>query len=433
MPLDYSGGYVIDRIKLLESEGHSVDVLTRYDKPFMRANVISVYHTPFKKIGIKYLYKFLSSVDVFNIGKKLKKTFKRNNTRKNINGIIICNPNEDIPPVKINDILCKITKEYDLVITSFMENMLTIPSLLAIYEKLKCPIIIGAVDQAPFTGGCWFSLNCERYKDECGRCPGLDSTDRNDQSHKNYLIKKDAYSKMNYMLLTNSWMMRYAKSSKLFDERRLALSYILIDEDKFVPMHRKKCKRMFGYNNEDIIFLSRYHTVINKGLNVYIKALSLLYQSLDDDIKKRIVVTFVGTNDISISKEIEFRTKFIPGLKISKLIQLYNATSFFVSPSISDAGPSMVNQSIMCGTPVCCFNIGTAIDVIKNGENGFKSDKIDADSLMKCLYKAVYLSDEAYKTMRTNSRKIALKYQSKKAYLNTIKNAYSKVCKLNNP
>lgn len=438
MPIHYSGDLVINKAKVLMAAGHQVDILTKTSWPSRGYKVLSVYRTPLIKIIRFYLGKYAKKADILGIRRIFKKLYKNNSDKNdrivsyNLNGILISNPDESNPPVKICDILDKIDCKYDLVITSFLEHMLTIPSLLAIYKKLKCPIIIGAVDQAPFTGGCWFSVNCDRYKFECGKCPGLGSSDENDQTHKNYLIKKEAYSKMNYILLTNTWMMKYAKASKLFDPYRLIVSYIMIDEDKFRPYNRLKCKKKFGFNKEDIVFVSRYHTSKSKGIDVYINALNFLYKNCNESIRERVIVTFVGTSDESIKKRIQFRVNIIPELDIFNLIKLYNAASFFVSPSISDAGPSMVNQSIMCGTPVCSFNIGTAIDVIKDGENGYVSKEIAAEGLKKCLMRAVETSSDDYFLMRKKSREIALKYESKTAYIRSIKEAYQRAKTLTN-
>lgn len=423
MPLTYSGGLAQDRVKLLRSQGHQVDVLTKRNYVGMPSDVITVYQDDLTLKKIMARLRFLKWVDFLHLRNLFRKKKVKNTL---LNGIFISNPDEINPPVPIEDVLAKITKKYDFVITCFLEHLLTIPSIKAIYDKLQCPIIIGAVDQAPFTGGCWFSLHCDRYKRECGKCPGLGSDDANDQTHINYLTKKQSYASMNYIMLTNSWMLRAARDSKLFDENRLGRSMIYLKEDKFIPMDRVKCKSMFGYKKNDFVLLSRYHPAKNKGLDVYIEALNLLYDEVDQSVQARVVVTFVGAEDESVKKKIKFRTKIIPVLSIEDLIKAYNAADYFVSPSISDAGPSMVNQSIMCGTPVICFNIGTALDVIENTISGYKTEDISPVGLKECLVKALSISSSQYQEMRKTSREIGLKYQSGVSYLNTIIGAYEK-------
>ncbi len=441
MPLNYSGGLALDHIKALKENGYDVDVLTKEDWPTIKqdknnelkgSKVFTVYNNKTKNNLKNRIYSIFKIMGLIKLRHLLEKPLIEERSTTNIrieqNGnYIISNPNEECPPVPIKDILNKIRGKYDLIFTLFLEHMLTIPSLLAIYNKTHCPIIISCVDQAPFTGGCWYSLNCERFKQECGMCPALNSNDINDQSHKNYIIKKNAYAKMNYLIITNHWMMRYAKDSKLFDEKRLLTSCILIDEDRFKILNRKECKKRFGFNQKEIVLLARYHSSKNKGFGVFIDSLKMLYQEITNELKQKIKIVIVGTTDVSTCKDIKFKKLIIPELNINELIKLYNASSFFVSPSISDGGPSMVNQSIMCGTPVCCFNIGTAIDVIKNGKNGYKEEETTPEGLKNCLMLAVNTPKEKYFEMRKASRLIAMKNESKLAFSNRIEKAYRMV------
>lgn len=430
MPISYSGGLAATQIDALRSSGHNVDILTKYDWFSMGKNDIAIYHQSFSKkikpIVLGHLKRFIPS-RILQLKKHIFNRRGLNHKNQAINGILISSPDEANPPVKIKDLISNIKGTYDLIITLFLEHMLTIPSILAIYEKLECPVIIKAVDQTPMTGGCWFSLNCRRYEVKCGKCPGLNSTDSNDQTHKNYLIKKEAYEKMNYLLFVNSWMSNFAKASNLFDNRRINISYILIDEDKFTVQNKSKCRKSFGFNDSDIIFLSRYHTAKNKGLDLYMQALSIFYRNVDEIMRERILIVFVGTDEITMNYNYGFRVRCIPGIEISKLVELYNASSFFVSPSISDAGPSMVNQSIMCGTPVCCFNIGTALDVIEEGINGFKTEDISPEGLAECLIKTTKISEKEYESMRKKSRDIAMKFESKKSFVESTERAYLKL------
>ena len=50
--------------------------------------------------------------------------------------------------------------------------------------KLNKPIVWTFHDMWAFTGGCHYSLGCEKFKSSCGDCPSLKFQSKNDFSHK---------------------------------------------------------------------------------------------------------------------------------------------------------------------------------------------------------------------------------------------------------
>ena len=87
----------------------------------------------------------------------------------------------------------------------------------------------------------------------------------------------------------------------------------------------------------------------------------------------------------------------------------------------------MVNQSQMCGTPVVCFNNGTAVDVVTDGVSGFKTDHVSETGFADALYSALNLSlndPEAYERMRISTRNTALDTCSKARFQQDIVSHY---------
>ena len=56
--------------------------------------------------------------------------------------------------------------------------------------EISQPIVWTLHDMWPMTGGCHYSLNCQRYKNQCGRCPQLKSNSENDLSRIIFNNKK---------------------------------------------------------------------------------------------------------------------------------------------------------------------------------------------------------------------------------------------------
>ena len=59
--------------------------------------------------------------------------------------------------------------------------------------SLGKPIVWTLRDMWPITGGCHYSLNCERYKNQCGKCPQLKSTRENDITRIVFNHKKKTF------------------------------------------------------------------------------------------------------------------------------------------------------------------------------------------------------------------------------------------------
>lgn len=428
MPPQKSAGLGADYVKALEQAGHHVDFLTRYDYEGRRENDIYVYKDLSTSIRLlAHKYKILNIFRWLNIFLKKEKKVYHSDA-----GITITNMYEDRPLVALEDILKVITKRYDVVVTLFWQYMLTTVSLKAIYDKLKCPIIIRSVDMHTYTGGCFYFLDCRNFTHGCGCCPALGGNDRNDQTHLNFLIKKKMYSSMNYAIGLNSWMQQFARKTGLFEPERIITTSAAIDESHFLPMEKDTCRHelcipeKYGF----VLFARSVNSDMSvaKGFNLLKKSINLFVKSLKEEDKQSILLLLAGCKlKEEELKEFNIEVKELGFVDTDTLIKVYNASNVFLSPSIDDAGPSMVNQSIMCGTPVVCYDIGTAWDVIDNGKSGFKVPVKDYVKFADAIFNLFNMQPDDYAELSYNTRKIALKHNSLKSFSEMIESTYDKL------
>lgn len=305
--------------------------------------------------------------------------------------------------------------------------MLTTVSLKAIYDKLHCPIIIRSVDMFTFTGGCFYFLNCRNFLHGCGKCPSLNSTDPEDQTYKNFLTKKRMYASMNYAIGLNTWMQKFAIPTRLFEKRRVISTSAAVDESLFKHMPKDYCRKKIGIGkNKTFILFARNPNplVIGKGFKQLVKAVNLFSEMLAKEEKSKCLLVLAGEKENENNNQFKIDTYYTGQLSKENLIIAYNAANIFLSPSIDDAGPSMVNQSIMCGTPVVCFEIGTALDVIDNGKSGFKVTLKDTQAFADAIYKIFSMSEKEYAELCSNTHNIAMKYDSLESFATMIENTY---------
>ena len=72
----------------------------------------------------------------------------------------------------------------------------------------------------------------------------------------------------------------------------------------------------------------------------------------------------------------------------------------FISSSIEDSGPVMINESIMCGTPVISFQMGVAENLIIDDETGYIVKLKNIRDLANSIEKVINLDDKKFYKMK---------------------------------
>lgn len=431
-PPSHSAGLTQTKIDGLLKAGHEVDYLTVYDYDGRPDNVISIFPKLPKKypswrrryvvLPIRGMFK---SLGIYEFVKRIKDIVvqKINNlfSPKNSSDIMLLYPDEKTPPISNALLLSKILGKYDAVITLFWEGMLNSTSLKAIYDKLHCPILICAPDMAPMTGGCYYFNKCRNFYTGCGKCIALNSTDENDQTRLNFITKKENYSSINCAFLGNTWMNQYAVKSNLF--RHIFHSEVIIDENKFCQRDMSIVRQKLGLLQDKFILLISSSSMPRKGNSDIVDAVTIFYDRLSEAERMKIILLSIGDDyfQSSIEKH-NIPIRHLGTVNESNLIYCYQASNLFISASHDDAGPSMINQSIMCGTPVVCYDSGTAIDVIENFVSGYKVPFRDIEGLSVGMDAIFRMSEDEYRDLRHNTRAKAIKHNSTPQHIANIIN-----------
>lgn len=442
-PPRHSGGLGQAVSNSLKSRGHEVDFLTRYNYQDKEENVLTVFEEEETKVkssnhflesfvGLKIIQKIkfiLKDLGLGHIVIEAKKILFGPNSLKSLsnNGISIRYPYENKPEVPPEIIIQKIKKTYDAVITIFWQDMINSTTLKSLYDKLRCPILILSPDMAPMTGGCFYFDRCLNFTNGCGNCIGLGSKNIEDQSRVNYALKKSNYDAINCAFLGNTWMNQYAERSHLF--KIIKRVEIIIDKDLFIPYDKQKIRAELRIDrSKKFILMLRSMNHPRKGNKDIFEALCGYINTLSAAERDKCLVVSVGDSYFeSIATELDCEIRNVGLIGVDELVSYYQASNFFINASHDDAGPSMINQSIMCGTPVICYDNGAALDVIENGKNGYKVETGDIRALSNAIKKAHTLSDSDYSTMSKNSRMIALEHNSSVVFAESIESIISEM------
>lgn len=335
---------------------------------------------------------------------------------------------ENFPPVASSAVLKKITKQYDIVYILFWQGMLSFETVEKIYDKLHCQIHFRCVDYSPMSGGCHFTCNCERYKIGCGKCPAFNSNDENDFTRWNVKYRQRVYDKVNPIVYGNTYMQQFYNESFLLKSVRKVKCLPLIDETIYYPHDKIKLRTKYNIPSEVnfiIFFGCQSLDDPRKGMNLLLKSLRLFYEKVKEN-SKEILLLIAGRNYNLISDKLNFKSVNLGFLPYDTLPEMYSLADVYLSPSIHDAGPSMVNQSISCGTPVVSFEMGTALDVIKGQGTGYCAKLGDAEDFANGIYQIFKEDKLKSQEIKNNCLEFANKHTSKAAFVQQMLNVYSK-------
>ncbi len=332
--------------------------------------------------------------------------------------------------ISTKDIVDSVKKKYDVVIIVFWQGMLTFKSIKALYNKLNSLFIFLCADYSPMAGGCHFTGDCKNFETGCGYCPAIGSKKLNDFTRYNVKYRKKIYEKVKPVVCGNGYMQSYFNRSYLLKEYdRFARMYFTLDLNHYSEKDRAKSRQLF-----DIPALGRFVVLFGaqnlnderKGVSYLLKALNILHEKLDEKERERILLVLAGRSIDEIKDKLCFEYKHLGFVKAEYLPMMYSAADVFLSPSVNDAGPSMVNQSLACGTPVVSFEMGTAIDYVKGRNTGYCATLRDSEDFANGIEKIFRMSGSDYQIMRKECRIVSEDLSSEKRELKMYKDIFEK-------
>ena len=410
-----------DQYMALRKGGHSVDVLTKKGKSV--GDILSVLESGYPVItnffSIKNFFRKLSLKFLFWVGKESIYTGGK---------YYFFYKNEFKPPIPTGWILNKIKKKYDLILITFLQGLLSAYTIAEIYRKLNVPVFFMAVDMSPMTGGCHYFWGCKRYEIGCGCCPAFNSVDEDDFTHQNMVYRLHAFSNMRCAFWGNSWMNQLAERSFSLRNVLIHKGFVVVNEEEFKPMEKSESAIHFGVDDYKYVFFAGAQSLSDprKGMNLLILALNSFYNKISLNERKRILVLFAGEESEELANSILFKTKFLGYLGFEELVRAYSCSYLFLCPSVLDAGPMMINQALSCGLPVVSFEMGVALDVLKNEGTGYCAKLGDYEDFANGIHFIYSLNELEYTSVSFKCRKIALETTSYSAFCSNIESLYNK-------
>jgi len=273
-------------------------------------------------------------------------------------------------------------------------------------KDIKKKIVWRFPDCWPMTGGCHYIGECTNYMYYCGKCPQLNSDNKNDLSHKIWLRKYNSFKNVDMAIVVPSiWLKNIAKKSSLFRERKIEIIPNGLDIGLFSPLDKKSARKILNLPLDKKIILFGAFLAIQdkrKGFLLFMQALQQLAEKQGDEYEA--IVFGADKNDLSI----DLPLRFLGILRDHLTLQMiYSAADVMVVPSMQEAFGQTVIEAMACAVPVVTFaNTGTS-GIIDHQQNGYLAQFGDVKDLAKGI-QWVLEDDFRRKILAKNARETVL-------------------------
>lgn len=292
------------------------------------------------------------------------------------------------------------------------------------------PLVWTLHDMNPFTGGCHYAWECERYKSNCCHCPQLNNSSADDLSYKNFLIKKKLLKNKNLHIVADSyWLQKEAESSTILSNvKSFQTIHYGLDTQAFIPKNKQNCQIALGIDPKSIVIGFGAESITNKrkGLDELFNALSSI-ASKDNNI---VVISF-GNGKAKIDNPyLTFKQLgFVESPNLLSLI--YSASDIFIIPSLYEAFGQTALEAMACGTPVIGFNTGGIPDMVYPRKTGLLAKPQDSKDLGKQIQWMITHPEER-KKMGLNARQLVEQKYTVEIQAEKYVALYKKLARLEN-
>lgn len=276
--------------------------------------------------------------------------------------------------------------------------------------QFKQPLVWTMHDMWPFTGGCHYSQDCDRYKTSCGSCPQLQSERSWDLSRWVWQRKAKAWRNANLTIVASSqWMADCVRASSLFRDRRVEVIPCCLDTEKYKPTNRQFARELLNLpQDKQLVLFGAIGGTSDrrKGFHLLQPALQQLSKAGWHDAIELVVF---GGSQPEQPIDLGFKSHYIGRLSDDITLALvYSAADVMIVPSIQEAFGQTASESLSCGTPVVAFNATGLKDVVDHKKTGYLATPFGVEDLAKGIT-WVLEDQERYQKLRFQSREEGLR------------------------
>lgn len=311
-------------------------------------------------------------------------------------------------------------KDADIIHLHWINNGLVNVKHLA---KIDKPIVWTMRDMWPLTGGCHYSMECEKYKTGCGSCDMLGSKMSYDLSRFVVKRKKKYIPRHTRVVGISRWLSDCAKDSLIFRDFNITTIHNAIDTSEFLPINKSVARDILNLPMDKKIILTgaNNHNDTYKGFSKLLAA----YKRLPKDY----FLLFFGKVNKQLIDELGFEYKSLGYLSDTISMRLaYSSADVFVASSIMEAFGKTIVESMACKTPVVCFDATGPKDIVTHLQDGYKAKPFDIVDLANGISTILELEHTEFDGLCENARNKAVSAFDSKKIAKQYIDLYRELC-----
>ena len=226
--------------------------------------------------------------------------------------------------------------------------------------QAKTPVVWTLHDCWSFTGHCthFDNAGCEKWKTECGNCflqMAQYKSRMVDRSKKNFLLKKNLYSKLsNVTIVPVSYWLGDLVSQSILKQFPIRIIQNGIDINIFKPTPNG-VREKFGISEDKLLVLGVLGSgFVEKGKNEFV------------ELSKRgdVQVLLIGLKGDDLNGLPDNIIKLGRTSSQVELAEYYTAADVLLNPTYNDTFPTINIEALACGTPVVTYRTGGSPEML---------------------------------------------------------------------
>jgi glycosyltransferase involved in cell wall biosynthesis len=245
-------------------------------------------------------------------------------------------------------------------------------------SRIRKPIVWTLRDMWPITGGCHYSMGCERFVRGCGECPQLGSRRRFDLSWWGARRKLRNYPLNATFVAISRWLADEARRSSVMAQREVVTIANNVNCADFFSVDRECARRVVGISpgTKKVVLAGA------QDLRVSYKGYDALVDALNHLNRDSYLILLFGRGGAQPIEELGFEVKHLGLLADTIALRAaYGAADVFVAPSRMEAFGKTLAEAMACGCPVVCFDATGPRDIVDHQVNGYRATPFDPGAL----------------------------------------------------
>jgi len=241
------------------------------------------------------------------------------------------------------------------------------------------PVVWTLRDEWPYTGGCHYTGECQKFEMECGQCPMLNSHRLYDLSTFIQRQKTRLPEDIRYVGISD-WITRRAKRSSLLRTATVTTILNSINPSFFESdgsTERGELRRRLQLPEKATILLAGA-----LDLDSPFKGYEIL-QHIKPDARRDLHLLTFGSISDDLKDSISIpATHLGPVPQQMELKEVYRAADLFLAPSHQESFGKTLAEAAACGLPTVCYDVGGPAEIVIHEQTGFKAEPFNTDQVI---------------------------------------------------